>query len=294
MLKLTRVVKSFGARRILDRLDLDVAAGESVALLGANGSGKTTALRCIVGLARPDGGRIEIGGVDALRDPIGARRRLSYLPQQSTFPATLTVRETLAAVARLRGLADAAVDREIAMCALEALADRGVARLSGGERQRLAIAVAFLPAVDVYLLDEPSANLDPTAMETLFQRVARLKIEGRTLLFTTHVQSDVQHLATRVVFLHEGRIESSTAGSLDPRASAWMFERRLWDGHDENAYHGDRDDDRVLVDGGLRDAGAIARACAGRPRRVRTLPDVDFDRDRERADRPGARRHAVL
>jgi len=94
VLKLTRVVKSFGARRILDRLDLDVAAGESVALLGANGSGKTTALRCIVGLARPDGGRIEIGGVDALRDPIGARRRLSYLPQQSTFPATLTVRTT--------------------------------------------------------------------------------------------------------------------------------------------------------------------------------------------------------
>jgi len=294
VLKLTRVVKSFGARRILDRLDLDVAAGESVALLGANGSGKTTALRCIVGLARPDGGRIEIGGVDALRDPIGARRRLSYLPQQSTFPATLTVRETLAAVARLRGLADAAVDREIAMCALEALADRGVARLSGGERQRLAIAVAFLPAVDVYLLDEPSANLDPTAMETLFQRVARLKIEGRTLLFTTHVQSDVQHLATRVVFLHEGRIESSTARSLDPRGSAWMFERRLPDGNDENSYHGHRGDDRVLVDGGLRDAGAISGTGAGRPRRVRTLPDVDFNRDWKRADRAGERRHAVL
>jgi ABC-2 type transport system ATP-binding protein len=294
VLKLTRVVKSFGGRRILDQFDLDVAAGESVALLGANGSGKTTALRCIVGLARPDGGRIEVGGVDASRDPIGARRRLSYLPQQSTFPATLTVRETLAAVARLRGLAGAAVDREIALCGLEALADRGVARLSGGERQRLAIAVAFLPAVDVYLLDEPSANLDPTAMEILFRRVARLKIEGRTLLFTTHVQSDVQHLATRVAFLHEGRIASPVAGSPDPRGYERMFERLLWDGHDEDTFHGDRDDDRVLVDGGLRRAGAIAGARAGRPRRVRTLPDVDFERDRERADRPGPRRDAVL
>ena len=292
MLNLTRVSKSFGGRRILDRLDLDVAAGESVALLGANGSGKTTALRCIVGLARPDGGRIEIGGVDALRDPIGARRRLSYLPQQSTFPATLTVRETLAAVARLRGLAGAQVDREIALCGLETLADRGVARLSGGERQRLAMAVAFLPAVEVYLLDEPSANLDPTAMEILFQRVARLKIDGSTLLFTTHVESDVQHLATRVAFLREGRIQSST-GLLDARGSVRMFDR-LWDGNDEDRYHGDRDDDRVRVGCVLRDAGAIAGARAGRPRRVRALPDVDFDRDRERADRAGARRHAVL
>jgi ABC-type multidrug transport system ATPase subunit len=294
VLKLTRVVKSFGGRRILDQLDLDVAAGESVALLGANGSGKTTALRCIVGLARPDGGRIEVGGVDVSRDPIGARRRLSYLPQQSTFPSTLTIRETLAAVARLRGLAGADVDREIGLCRLEALADRGVARLSGGERQRLAMAVAFLPAVDLYLLDEPSASLDPTATEVLFRRVARLKIEGRTLLFTTHVRSDVQHLATRVAFLHEGRIESSVAGSPDPRGDVRIFERCFWGGNDEDVYHGDRRSDRVLVDCGLRDAGAIAGAGGGRPRRVRALPDADFDRDRKRADRPGARRDAVL
>lgn len=294
MLKLTGVVKSFVGRRILDQLNLEVAAGESVALLGANGSGKTTALRCIVGLARLDGGRIEVGGADVSRDPIGARRRLSYLPQQSTFPATLTVRETLAAVARLRGLAGAAVDREIGLCSLEALADRGVARLSGGERQRLAMAVAFLPAVDMYLLDEPSANLDPTAMAILYQRVARLKIEGCTLLFTTHVQSDVQHLATRVAFLHEGRIESSVAGSLGPRSSMRIFGRRLWDGNDEDAYHGDGDDNRVLVDCRLRDAGAIAGGRAVGPRRVRSLPDADFDRNRERPDRLGGRRNAVL
>ena len=82
MLTLTGVTKAFGGRRVLDRLDLEIGAGESVAMLGANGSGKTTTLRCIVGLARPDEGRIAIGGIDLARDPIRARRRLSYLPQK--------------------------------------------------------------------------------------------------------------------------------------------------------------------------------------------------------------------
>lgn len=292
MLKLTRVSKSFGGRRVLDQLDLDVAGGESVALLGANGSGKTTALRCSVGLARPDSGRIEVGGVDLSRDPIAARRRLSYLPQQSAFPATLTVRETLAAVARLRGLAGASVDREMAWCGLEGLADRGVARLSGGERQRLAIAVAFLPEVELYLLDEPSANLDPAALQLLFQRVARMKIGGRTLLFTTHVPADVEHLATRVVFLRQGRIDS--AASVGQPDDGRKFGRHSWDEGDEYAYDVDRNGDHIVVARRLRDAGAIAGAAAGRPRRVRTLPDADFNRYGERSDRLGGRRNAVL
>jgi len=227
VLKLSAVVKSFGGRRVLDRFDLDVAAGESVGLLGANGCGKTTALRCIVGLARPESGRIEVGGLDIARDPIAARRRLSYLPQHSTFPATLTVRETLAVVARLRGVRGESVDREIAWCRLEGLADRNVARLSGGERQRLAIAVAFLPAVDLYLLDEPSASLDPAASRLLFQRVARVKAEGRTLLFTTHLRADIEHLATRTVFLRDGRLDSTIEH--DQPAGARLFARHVWD-----------------------------------------------------------------
>jgi len=292
VLKLTGVVKSFGGHRVLDELDLEVAAGESVALLGANGSGKTTALRCIVGLARPDSGRIEVGGLDLLRDPVAARRRLSYLPQQSTFPATLTVRETLAVVARLRGLGGESIDREIAWCGLEGLADRGVARLSGGERQRLAIAVAFLPAVDLYLLDEPSANLDPDASRILFKRVARVKLEGRTLLFTTHIQADIEHLATRAVFLRQGRLESAI-GQYEP-GGARTLRRQVWDGDHEDAHHGSHSDDRDMVVGRLRSAAPIAGGAADRPRRVRALPDADFDRRRERPDRVARRRHAVL
>ena len=236
MLTLTGLTKSYGARRVLDRLALEIAAGESVAMLGANGSGKTTTLRCIAGLARPDAGRIEIGGVDLARDSIGARSRLSYLPQKPVFPPALTVRETLAVVARLRRISAAAVDRELDACDLGALADRGVGHLSGGERQRLAMAVAFLPPVDLYLFDEPSASLDPTASRLLFQRARQLKRDGHTLLFTTHIPADVRHLATRTVLLRDGRVESESAGQFELRRCERMLERDMWgDEHEDLA-----------------------------------------------------------
>jgi ABC-type multidrug transport system ATPase subunit len=260
MLTLRGVTKSFGDRPVLAGVDLDVGAGESVALLGANGSGKTTTLGCVVGLVQPDTGAIQIGAVDAARDPVAARRHLSYLPQRSVFPSTLTVRETLAVVARLRGCARSDVDREIEACGLTNLVNSGVGRLSGGERQRLAMAVAFIPHVDLYLFDEPSANLDPTASRILFRRARQLRDEGRTLLFTTHIPADVRHLATRVVLLRDGRIESEAAGEFELRRYERMLERDLWgDDHEECGA-----DDRGVIDRRLLGAGAIARAGTGR------------------------------
>ena len=258
MLTLTGLTKTFGGRRVLDGLDLEIGAGESVALLGANGSGKTTTLRCIVGLARPDRGRISIGGVDAAKEPLNARRRLSYLPQKSVFPLTLTVRETLEVVARLRAIDTRAVARELEACGLDALANRNVGQLSGGERQRLAMAVAFLPTVDLYLFDEASASLDPTASRILFQRARRLRREGHTLLFTTHVPADVRHLATRAVLLREGRIESDAAGAFELRRFERMLERDIWGDDHEGLVSGDRTDAACGVGDRLRSPGAVA------------------------------------
>jgi ABC-2 type transport system ATP-binding protein len=259
MLTLTGVTKSFGDRRVLAGVDLDIAAGDSVALLGANGSGKTTTLRCIVGLARPDSGTIRIDGIDAARRPMEARRRMSYLPQKSTFPQTLTVRETLATVARLRRADRYAVQREVELCGLTDLADAGIAHLSGGERQRLAMAVAFMPDADLYIFDEPSANLDPAASRILFQRARDLKRAGRTLLFTTHVPGDVRHLASRVVFLRDGRIETEAAGEFELRRYERMLEREVWGDDHENANRDDRlDAGGRRGDARLHGAGAIA------------------------------------
>ena len=258
MLTLSGVTKSFDGRRVLDGVTLEIAAGQSVALLGANGSGKTTTLRCVVGLARPDGGHIAIDGLDIARDPLRARSRVSYLPQKSAFPGTLTVRETLAVIARLRSTEHDAVDREIDACGLAALADRNVAHLSGGERQRLALAVALLPRVDLYLFDEASASLDPAALQILFRRARQLKKDGRTLLFTTHIPADVRHLATRAVVLRDGRVHSDNTGAFELRRYERLLERDIWGDDDDEAMHDAGAWDGDARDSRLRGAGAVA------------------------------------
>jgi ABC-type multidrug transport system ATPase subunit len=217
MLEVVGLRKSFTGREVLRGVDLSVAAGECVALLGGNGSGKTTTLRAVVGLTIPDAGEIRVDGIDARRDPKSARRRLSFLPQKSVFPATLSAREALEVVARLRGIAVARVDDEIERCELAAVADRSVAVLSGGERQRLGLAVAFLPDAPLSLFDEPTANLDPQALSIFFRRITELRRGGRAILFTTHVRADVETVATRTVLLSEGRIVGGDARFLEAR-----------------------------------------------------------------------------
>lgn len=207
MLEIAGLTKSFDGRSVLRGLDLSVGAGESVALLGGNGSGKTTTLRAVAGLVLPDSGRITVDGLDARRDGRKARARLSFLPQKSVFPGTLSVRETLAVAARLRELSESRIARELSECGLLEAADRPVSALSGGQRQRLGLAVAFLPDVALYLFDEPTANLDPPSLDVFFRRARELREGGRAVLFTTHVAADVEKLATRVEVLAEGRVE---------------------------------------------------------------------------------------
>ncbi|HET9795835.1 MAG TPA: ABC transporter ATP-binding protein [Thermoanaerobaculia bacterium] len=209
ILSVSGLEKSFGKRRVLAGVDLAVEAGECVALVGGNGSGKTTTLRAIAGLARPDAGRIEICGIDAVSDGRAARRHLSYLPQRPAFPGTLTVRETVELVARLRALSASRVDEEIERCELSELAGANVANLSGGERQRLALACALLPDAELALFDEPSSNLDARATGIFLARAREITASGRSLLFTTHIPADLEHLAGRVVSLSDGRVRES-------------------------------------------------------------------------------------
>ena len=210
MLELVNFHKSYGGRDVLSGASLAVAAGEAVALLGANGSGKTTLLRCAVGLHHLDRGVVLIDGVDVTRELVTARRGLSYLPQRSEFPSTLTVREILQVTAELRGVQPNAVERELSLCGLRDLAHRTVCRLSGGERQRVALAALLLPEVRVYLIDEPTASLDEEAVKMFMDRLGALRDSGRAVLFTSHAGSDVDRLATRCVVLRYGRIEETS------------------------------------------------------------------------------------
>ena len=215
MIELRGLHKTYGTRTVLSDASLTVKGGESLALIGANGSGKTTTLRCAIGLARAERGRVTIGGVDMATHPCDARARSSYLAQRTGFPATLTVREILSMVAALRHADARAVSREISMCGLSRVARRTIGRLSGGEAQRLAIAGLFIPDVDVYLLDEPTMNLDPEGVRLLVDRLAAARHDGRAVLFTTHTAADLEDLATGVAMLRDGRIARVTDDLLE-------------------------------------------------------------------------------
>jgi len=222
MLELMDLHKRYGEHQVLKGASAVVRAGESLALLGGNGSGKTTTLRSIVGLHHLDSGSITIDGVDVERRPRDARTRVSYLPQRSAFPTTLTVREILQVIVKLRGLADRDAERELSLCGLQRLTSRTVAGLSGGERQRVALAILFMPTVGLYLLDEPTASLDGDGIRMLCERLTSLRAAGHAILFTSHVIGDIEQLATRVARLIDGRIEKTNG---DNCAQSDAFQR---------------------------------------------------------------------
>jgi ABC-2 type transport system ATP-binding protein len=202
-----RLVKSYGAVRAVDEVSFQVAPGEAVALMGPNGSGKTTILRCVAGLLRPDGGRVTVGGLDLRGDHRDARRAFSFLPQQPSFPANLSAREVAAFHARLRGVDSGRVVAALREAGVSEEEERkAIGALSGGMRQRFSLAVAGLAPVQLMLLDEPTGSLDPDAALRMRRQARRWRDEGRALLFSTHVLDDVEELADRVVLLVSGRI----------------------------------------------------------------------------------------
>jgi len=207
LLEVRGLTKSFGDIVAVDQLDLTVSTGEVVAVLGPNGSGKTTTIRCIAGLLNPDGGSVLVGGHNLRRHYRQARRLFTYLPQQAEFPGNLSVWETLEFHARLRGLGRAQIEQALSESELGGdIQGRPVGQLSGGMRQRVSLAVSCLPQAPLMLLDEPTANLDPAAA-LHFRKLARGWCRaGRTLLLSTHVLTDVVELADRVVVLVEGKL----------------------------------------------------------------------------------------
>jgi ABC-2 type transport system ATP-binding protein len=196
-----------GAPAVRD-LTLSVRRGEIYALLGHNGAGKTTTLKAVLGLVRPDGGRITIDGVDARRPD--ARLGVSYLPENPTFHENLTARELLDFYGRLLGL-DRQQRREQGAACLERVgmadhANRRLARCSKGMRQRVGLAQALLGDPRLLILDEPQSGLDPLGRRLVRDLLESLRREGRTVVFSSHIVPDVAAVADRVATLREGRL----------------------------------------------------------------------------------------
>jgi ABC-type multidrug transport system ATPase subunit len=206
MIQVRGLEKRFGSVKALDGVSFDVAAGETFALLGPNGSGKTTTLKCLAGLTLPTAGQIRINGIDLSGQQVGARSAISYLPQRVAFPEQVTAREVLDFYRRLRKLPPARVEAALEQCAFPDAADRYVSEFSGGMMQRLGIAVAILADAPILLLDEPTASLDPEGAAGFRSFLGSLKDLNKTIVFSSHVLSDVDLLADRVAILVGGRL----------------------------------------------------------------------------------------
>jgi len=196
-------------RTILDRVSFEIARGESVALVGANGCGKTSILRCLLGLV-PFAGRATIEGHDVVREPIVARSLVGYAPQKAAFGDARAI-DVLRFVAKLRFLPRPRVGAMLELVGLAAHAGRRVRTFSGGMQQRLALAVALLPDPPVVFFDEPTANLDREGQRLFVDLVRRLRHDGHTLLLASHRPDEVAGLTDRVLHVDEGRLAAPPA-----------------------------------------------------------------------------------
>ncbi|QBE49227.1 ABC transporter ATP-binding protein [Leucobacter triazinivorans] len=213
-ISITDLTKNFGSVRALDRLTLDVAAGEVHGFLGPNGAGKSTAIRVLLGILRHDSGTVRLLGGDPWRDAVPLHRRLAYVPGDVELWPGLTGGEAIDLFARLRGGVDTRKRDEL----IERfdLDPRKKGRTySKGNRQKVALISALASNVDLLLLDEPTAGLDPL-MEAVFQECIReAKALGRTVLLSSHILAQVEVLADRISIIRQGRIvESGTLAEL--------------------------------------------------------------------------------
>lgn len=200
--------KSFGDLHVLRGVDFEVPRGTIFALLGSNGAGKTTAVRIMSTLLKPDAGTVTVNGYDVVADGAAVRGSISLTGQFAAVDEMLTGRENLALIARLRHLEDTAstaaglLDR----FSLTEAADRRVSTYSGGMRRRLDIAMSLIGDPAVIVLDEPTTGLDPQSRLEVWAIVKGLASRGTTVLLTTQMLDEAEHLADRIAILHEGRI----------------------------------------------------------------------------------------
>jgi ABC-type multidrug transport system ATPase subunit len=228
--------KSFGARKVVEGLTLQVAAGEICGFLGANGSGKTTTIRMLCGLLTPDGGGGTCLGLDILREAPLIRRQIGYMTQRFSFYDDLTVSENLNFVASVYELSDrrVAVREIVERMGLADRTDQLAGQLSGGWKQRLALAACVLHQPKLLLLDEPTAGVDAKARREFWDLIHDLAGEGLTVLVSTHYMDEAER-CKRIVYLSHGHIVAQGSPEDIARRSGLVTYEATGDGADEAA-----------------------------------------------------------
>jgi ABC-2 type transport system ATP-binding protein len=199
------LTKDYGPARALDGLTLTIRRGEVFGLLGPNGSGKSTALRLVLGFLRPTAGSARVGGRDCWRDSVAVRRQVAYLPGELRLYETMTGRQLVRFLERLRGQpldaeADALARR------LDVPLDRPLIQMSSGMKRKVALLTVLLPPVPLVILDEPTNTLDPTMRDELLAQLRSARGRGQTVVFSSHVLAEVEQVCDRVGILRRGQL----------------------------------------------------------------------------------------
>jgi Cu-processing system ATP-binding protein len=204
MIEIQQLHKNFGKVEVLKGVDLEIASGGIFAVLGPNGSGKTTMIKSILGMVIPDKGTIEIDAKNILKK-YAYRDNINYLPQIANFPNNLTVNELINMIKDLRNK-PASDQSLIARFALAPFLDKKLGNLSGGTRQKVNILLTFMFDSDLIILDEPTTGLDPISLLQLKEIIRAEKEKEKTILITSHIISFVEEMADQIVFLLDGKI----------------------------------------------------------------------------------------
>jgi Cu-processing system ATP-binding protein len=207
MIIASNVSKKFGKLKALNNVSATCTKGECIALIGPNGSGKTTFIKCMLGMVMPDSGFITFNGKNIVHD-WKYRKNIGYMPQIGRYPDNMSIGQVFNMMKDIRGKVNAAATDEslIEAFGLNQVFNKRMRTLSGGTRQKVSAALAFLFNPEVLILDEPTAGLDPVASEKLKEKIIFEKSQGKLILITSHVLSELDDLITQVIYMQDGNL----------------------------------------------------------------------------------------
>ena len=205
MITIKGLRKVFGDQIVLNDLELEIPDGQATGIVGPNGSGKTTMIKNVLGLVKPDKGTITVNGT-TLNGHSAYRSQIGYMPQMARYPENMRVRELLDFIKEIRGVEKTSEEELIELFELKNELHKPLRTLSGGNRQKVGATLAFMFDPKIIILDEPTAGLDPKSAVRFKKLIQQEKAKGKTILLTTHIMSEIEELADHLIFLVEGRV----------------------------------------------------------------------------------------
>ncbi len=214
MIEVEHLTKNYGPTLAVSDISFEVQKGEVLGFLGPNGAGKTTTMRILTGFLPPSDGRVRVAGFDVIEEPLEAKKRTGYLPESPPLYPDMTVREYLAFVGRIKGVARRELKTRLGevaeKTAVTEVLDRPIGKLSKGYRQRVGIAQAIIHNPDVLILDEPTAGLDPKQIIETRELIRNLAGQ-HTVILSTHILPEVSKTCQRVVVINQGKVVAAGA-----------------------------------------------------------------------------------